>query len=85
MILAELTCPLPVNINNAKQYKQAKYAHLVDEARAKDWRVDLMTIEVSCMGSCIQGLEQVLSALNMESHTKSLEAECIEIMNRLLA
>ena len=59
IIIMELTCPLPHNMNKWKQLKQEKYSPFVAMAASHGWHADLTTIEIACHGFSSQGIQDL--------------------------
>ena len=50
VMLVELTIPFEMFLHEAHEQKEAKYYHLVEEAREKGFQASLITLEVGCRG-----------------------------------
>ena len=50
LTLVELTVCFETNFEDAARRKSAKYAHLVQQAQAKGYRTNLITLQVGCRG-----------------------------------
>ena len=48
--LVELTVCFDTNFLQAAQRKEGKYIHLVEQGKAKGYKVDLMTLQVGSLG-----------------------------------
>ena len=67
LVIAELTVPWEDRIDEAHELKAAKYAELVEEARAKGWQVNYFPIEVGARGFPSLALRRMFLELGLSS------------------
>jgi len=60
LICVELTVPLEENIGEQHQTKLKKYAHLPAAGQANGWRVEVIAVEMGCIGSIGKSMSRLL-------------------------
>ena len=76
LVIAELTCPLPENMERWRRLKRKKYQPLIALAEDVGWCASLWTLEISSAGHVSADTLDFFRVYMPKSHAEALAEDC---------